>query len=136
MSNLAREVVVTTFAGLYQYRVGDCLQVTGFYNKTPEFLLIGHKNVALSVGIVKVEEGTLYKVVQAARMRHLERKSSYQVVDYTSYADISTVLGHYVMFWELRDEVEEGKEPNLDSSVMEACCHTIEECFPCPHRMQ
>ncbi|MCO5612975.1 hypothetical protein L7F22_067248 [Adiantum nelumboides] len=129
------EVVVTTFAGLYRYRVGDCLQVTGFHNKTPQFRLFGRKNVALSVGIVKVEEGTLHKAVQMARMRHLERKSSYQVVDYTSYADVSTVPGHYVLFWELRDKVEEGKEPTLDSSVMEACCDTIEECFDAMYRL-
>lgn len=31
------ELLVTTFTGLYRYRIGDILMVTGFHNSTPQF---------------------------------------------------------------------------------------------------
>ncbi|MCO5563232.1 hypothetical protein L7F22_016869 [Adiantum nelumboides] len=126
------EVVVTTFAGLYRYRVGDCVQVTGFHNKAPQFRLLGRKNVVLSIGIEKTDDATLHKAVCTAKVRHLEARSSCQLVDYTSYMDISAVPGHYVLFWEVsgRKLVEEAiMEPSLEPSVMEACCDTVEECL-------
>ncbi|GAB2256815.1 hypothetical protein Droror1_Dr00022874 [Drosera rotundifolia] len=39
------EVVVTTYAGLVRYRVGDILCVTGFKNKAPQFKFISRKNI-------------------------------------------------------------------------------------------
>ncbi|KAI9088963.1 hypothetical protein K1719_029242 [Acacia pycnantha] len=34
---LEYELVVTTYSGLYRYRVGDILRVAGFKNKAPQF---------------------------------------------------------------------------------------------------
>lgn len=36
------EVVITSIDGLYRYRMGDVVRVTGFYNKTP-LLEFGHR---------------------------------------------------------------------------------------------
>ncbi|MCO5602036.1 hypothetical protein L7F22_056163 [Adiantum nelumboides] len=103
------EVVITTFAaGLYRHRVGDRLQVTGFYNKTPQF-----------------------RAVQEAKTRQLEAQSDWLLKDYTSCTDLSTLPAHYVLFWELSHKADGAREEqiSLDSSVMEACCDTIEECL-------
>uniref|UniRef100_A0A453HPT3 GH3 middle domain-containing protein n=1 Tax=Aegilops tauschii subsp. strangulata TaxID=200361 RepID=A0A453HPT3_AEGTS len=43
------ELVVTTFAGLYRYRVGDLLTVSGFYNATPLFRFTGRCGVILKL---------------------------------------------------------------------------------------
>ncbi|VAH20769.1 unnamed protein product [Triticum turgidum subsp. durum] len=43
------ELVVTTYSGLYRYRVGDVLRVAGFKNAAPMFNFLRRKNVALSV---------------------------------------------------------------------------------------
>ncbi|MCO5580947.1 hypothetical protein L7F22_034821 [Adiantum nelumboides] len=75
------EVVVTTFAGLYRYRVGDCVQVTGFHNKAPQFRLLGRKNVVLSIGIEKTDDSTLHKAVCTVKIRHLEAGSRRQLMD-------------------------------------------------------
>ncbi|KAI5078627.1 hypothetical protein GOP47_0006298 [Adiantum capillus-veneris] len=123
------DVVVTTFAGLYRYRVGDCLQVTGFYNKTPQFRIVGRKNVVLSVATDKTDEATLQKAIQMAMMKHLEASSSCQLVDYTSFTDVSMFPGHYVLFWEVDGKVDEAIELSLNPLVMRACCDTIEECL-------
>lgn len=38
------ELVVTTYAGLYRYRVGDVLKVDGFKNKAPHFNFVCRKH--------------------------------------------------------------------------------------------
>ncbi|CAK8575516.1 unnamed protein product [Lathyrus sativus] len=50
------ELVVTTYAGLYRYRVGDILRVAGFKNKAPQFNFICRKNVVLSIDSEKTDE--------------------------------------------------------------------------------
>ncbi|GLJ26892.1 hypothetical protein SUGI_0526070 [Cryptomeria japonica] len=43
------ELVVTTYTGLYHYRMGDILLVTGFHNEAPQFQFVCKKNVLLSI---------------------------------------------------------------------------------------
>ncbi|KAK3138354.1 hypothetical protein QOZ80_5AG0367710 [Eleusine coracana subsp. coracana] len=51
------ELVVTTYSGLYRYRVGDVLRVAGFKNQAPQFNFVRRKNVALSIDSDKTDEG-------------------------------------------------------------------------------
>ncbi|XP_016702174.1 indole-3-acetic acid-amido synthetase GH3.17-like [Gossypium hirsutum] len=37
------ELLVTSYAGLYRYKVGDVLKVTGFHNNTPQFQFVGRQ---------------------------------------------------------------------------------------------
>ncbi|KAF2295458.1 hypothetical protein GH714_032971 [Hevea brasiliensis] len=55
------ELVITTYSGLYRYRVGDILRVTGFYNKAPQFRFVRRKNVLLSIDSDKTDEAELQK---------------------------------------------------------------------------
>lgn len=120
------ELVVTTYAGLYRYRVGDILRVTGFHNKAPQFQFVCRKNVALSIDSDKTDEETLHKAVKAATATHLDQHSV-RLLEYTSFADLSTIPGHYVLFWELQ-HMQEQQQPELEmSKVLEECCLTIEE---------
>ncbi|XP_068639439.1 indole-3-acetic acid-amido synthetase GH3.6-like [Aristolochia californica] len=114
------ELVVTTYAGLYRYRVGDVLRVAGFKNKVPQFNFICRKNVVLSIDADKTDEVELQNAVRNA-VNHLEPFGA-TLIEYTSYADTSTVPGHYVVFWELRV----GSTP-VPPSVFEDCCLAIEE---------
>ncbi|KAE8725434.1 Indole-3-acetic acid-amido synthetase GH3.17 [Hibiscus syriacus] len=41
------ELLVTTSAGLYRYKVGDVLMVTGFHNNAPQFQFVERQNVAI-----------------------------------------------------------------------------------------
>ncbi|PKU72460.1 probable indole-3-acetic acid-amido synthetase GH3.1 [Dendrobium catenatum] len=114
------ELVVTTYAGLYRYRVGDVLKVSGFKNKAPQFSFVKRKNVALSIDADKTDEVELHAAVEKA-VRHLEPVGA-SVVEYTSYADTTMIPGHYVLYWELR----KGKK-EVPGSVFEECCLAIEE---------
>ncbi|KAK9072295.1 hypothetical protein SSX86_008728 [Deinandra increscens subsp. villosa] len=115
------ELVVTTYAGLYRYRVGDILKVVGFKNKAPQFSFICRKNVALSIDSDKTDELELHKAVEKA-VNHLVPFSA-TLTEYTSYADTTTIPGHYVIFW----EVSENGSTRIPASVFEDCCLTIEE---------
>ncbi|CAH8363479.1 unnamed protein product [Eruca vesicaria subsp. sativa] len=115
------ELVVTTYAGLYRYRVGDVLRVTGFKNNAPQFSFICRKNVVLSIDSDKTDEVELHNAVKNA-VTHLVPFDA-SLSEYTSYADTSSIPGHYVLFWEL---CLNGGTP-VPPSVLEDCCLTIEE---------
>ncbi|KAJ4869744.1 Indole-3-acetic acid-amido synthetase GH3.5 [Raphanus sativus] len=115
------ELVVTTYAGLCRYRVGDLLRVTGFKNKAPQFSFICRKNVVLSIDSDKTDEVELQNAVKNA-VTHLVPFDA-SVSEYTSYADTSSIPGHYVLFWEL---CLDGNTP-VPPSVFEDCCLALEE---------
>ncbi|URE17709.1 Indole-3-acetic acid-amido synthetase [Musa troglodytarum] len=114
------ELVVTTYAGLYRYRIGDVLRVAGFKNKAPQFNFIRRKNVALSIDSDKTDEVELHAAVGNAVNNLAPFGAS--LVEYTGYADTSSIPGHYVLFWELRA----GGTP-VPPSAFEDCCLTVEE---------
>jgi hypothetical protein len=113
------EVVLTTFAGLYRYRLGDVVKVTGFYNSSPQLSYICRKNLILTVNIDKTTEKDLQISVDKAT--ELLKEENVDLVDFTSYADLSTVPGHYVIFWELSDSLNEG--------IVKRCCSIMDETF-------
>ncbi|OMO81897.1 GH3 auxin-responsive promoter [Corchorus olitorius] len=116
------ELVVTTFAGLYRYRIGDVLLVVGFHNQAPQFRFICRRNVVLSVDNDKTNEDDLHRSVTMAK-KLLEPYNAL-LVEYTSYADTSSVPGHYVLFWEIQMV---DSATSIDAKLLEECCITVEE---------
>lgn len=116
------ELVITTYAGLYRYRVGDILSVTGFHNSAPQFHFVRRKNVLLSIDSDKTDEAELQRAVENAS--ELLREYNASVVEYTSYADTKTIPGHYVIYWELLVK-DSANSPSKE--VMDECCLTMEE---------
>ncbi|KAI4303405.1 hypothetical protein MLD38_039042 [Melastoma candidum] len=114
------EVVLTNFAGLYRYRLGDVVKVTGFHNSTPELRFIRRKSLVLSINIDKNTEKDLQLAVEAASSI-LAAREGLEVVDFTSHADVTTSPGHYVIFWEM--EGVAGEE------VMRECCDCLDRSF-------
>ncbi|KAL2476192.1 Indole-3-acetic acid-amido synthetase GH3.6 [Abeliophyllum distichum] len=115
------ELVVTTYAGLYRYRVGDVLRVAGFKNSAPQFTFICRKNVVLSIDSDKTDEVELQNAVKNAES-HLMPFDA-RLNEYTSCADTTSIPGHYVLYWEL---ILNGSTP-IPPSVFKDCCLTIEE---------
>lgn len=116
------ELVITTYAGLCRYRVGDILRVTGFHNSAPQFHFVRRKNVLLSIDSDKTDEAELQTAVDNASKLLNEFNTS--VVEYTSYADTKTIPGHYVIYWELLVK-DSANFPRDD--VLEGCCLAMEE---------
>ncbi|GMI74852.1 Gretchen Hagen 3.17 [Hibiscus trionum] len=125
------EIVVTTFTGLYRYRVGDILMVTGFHNKAPQFRFVHRRNVVLSIDTDKTNEDDLLKAVTKAKA--IVESLGFLLIEYTSYADTSSIPGHYVIFWELTSKGS-NHLPVLDPNLMEQCCSTVEESLDSVYR--
>ncbi|KAL3642753.1 hypothetical protein CASFOL_013568 [Castilleja foliolosa] len=118
------EVVVTTTAGLYRYRVGDIVRATGFYNSAPQFQFVMRKNVVLNVDWEMTKETELQAAVENAS-QFLLQKSETSVVDYTSFVDTTTSPDHYVIYWELVQAKDFANPPSHD--VLDHCCLVMEE---------
>ncbi|XP_038991078.1 indole-3-acetic acid-amido synthetase GH3.17-like [Hibiscus syriacus] len=119
------ELLVTTFAGLYRYKVGDILKVTGFHNNAPQFQFVETQNVILSVESDKTSESDLLKAVTEAKT--LLDPLGFILRWYTSYVDTSSIPGHYVIFWELMTKEGDDNTKELDPMIMEECCYKMEE---------
>ncbi|XWS52081.1 hypothetical protein CRYUN_Cryun11dG0036600 [Craigia yunnanensis] len=118
------ELLVTTSAGLYRYRIGDVLMVIGFHYNTPQFQFVERQNVILSIDADKTSESDLLKAVTEAKT--LLDPLGFILTGYTSYGDTSSTPGHYVLFWELK--VKEGNNiKELDPKIMVDCCFRMEE---------
>ncbi|KAM3204027.1 hypothetical protein P3L10_027436 [Capsicum annuum] len=115
------ELVVTTYSGLYRYRMGDVLRVAGYKNNTPQFNFTCRENVILSIDSDKTDEFELQNAVENAAINLMP--FDVRVTEYTSYADIATIPGHYVLFWEL----SVNPSSPVPSSVFEDCCISVEE---------
>ncbi|RVW78031.1 Indole-3-acetic acid-amido synthetase GH3.17 [Vitis vinifera] len=116
---------------LYRYRTGDILMVTGFYNNAPQFRFVQRRNVVLSIDTDKTNEEDLLKAVTQAKL--LLEPYGFLLTEYTSYADTSSIPGHYVLFWELKTRGNNDlSEP--DHTIMEQCCSTVEESLDSVYR--
>ncbi|PIN12304.1 hypothetical protein CDL12_15087 [Handroanthus impetiginosus] len=122
------ELVVTTYSGLYRYRVGDILRVAGFKNNAPQFNFVCRKNVILSIDSDKTDEVELQNAVKNAINCHLKPFNT-RLTEYTSYADTTTIPGHYVLYWEIN-----GSFISIPPSVFEDCCLTMEESLDSVYR--
>ncbi|XP_055817154.1 jasmonoyl--L-amino acid synthetase JAR4-like [Solanum dulcamara] len=113
------EIVVTNFAGLYRYRLGDVVKIKGFHNDTPELQFICRRNLLLSINIDKNTEKDLQLAVEAAARLLVDEKLD--VVDFTSHVSFATNPGHYVVFWELSGEASD--------ETLQECCNCLDKSF-------
>ncbi|KAJ1410707.1 GH3 family [Sesbania bispinosa] len=113
------EIVLTTFTGLYRCRLGDVVEVAGFHNGTPKLNFICRRKLILTINIDKNTEKDLQIVVEKGSQ--LLNKAHAELVDFTSYADVSNQPGCYVIFWEIKGEAED--------KVLDACCCEMDLAF-------
>ncbi|PON81968.1 GH3-like hormone conjugating enzyme [Trema orientale] len=114
------EIVLTTFTGLYRYRLGDVVEVAGFHNGTPKLNFICRRKLLLTVNIDKNTEKDLQIVVEKGS-ELLTSKAKAELVDFTSHADVENQPGHYVIYWEIKGEAEE--------RVLKDCCREMDASF-------
>ncbi|TVU10353.1 hypothetical protein EJB05_43877, partial [Eragrostis curvula] len=133
------EVVVTTYAGLSRYRVGDVLRVTGFHNAAPEFRFVRRRNVLLSVDADKTDEAELQRAVDRASAALRRRTGgAARVLEYTSRACTESIPGHYVVYWELLLPPSDNKQGAavVNGDVLEMCCLEMEEALSSVYRQK
>ncbi|VVB15642.1 unnamed protein product [Arabis nemorensis] len=118
------EPLVTNHSGLHRYKMSDILKVTGFYNSAPQFRFVRRDNLALSVHLEITTDEELLNAVGRAKM--ILESSNLMLMDFTSYADISIVRGHYVLYWEPKAKYN-NDVAEIDNKVLVDCCYVVEE---------
>ncbi|CAA6665885.1 unnamed protein product [Spirodela intermedia] len=113
------EIIITDFAGLYRYRLGDVVRVGGFHNSTPELQFVCRRGLVLNVNIDKNTERDLQLAVEEASK--LVATENLELIDFSSCVDRSAEPGHYVIFWELSGEARE--------SVLHSCADCLDRSF-------
>jgi len=81
----------------------------------------------LSIDNDKTNEEDLQNSVSSSKK--LLEACNILLVEYTSYADTSTIPGHYVLFWEIVC-VADGNtntDPSLKAELLQECCIAMEE---------
>ncbi|KAL0803768.1 hypothetical protein Bca101_096258 [Brassica carinata] len=119
------QLLVTNLWGLYRMRIGDIVKVTGFHNKAPTFRVIGRENTLLSIDTDRTNEEYLFKAINRAKL--VLESSDLRLVAFTSYADISSSPGHYVIYWEVKAKEEDIKD--LYEKTFLECCLVMEDTF-------
>ncbi|KAF9590471.1 hypothetical protein IFM89_035348 [Coptis chinensis] len=113
------EVVLTTFTGLYRYRLGDVVEVAGFHKGTPKLNFICRRKLILTINIDKNTEKDLQLVVE--RGSHLLSQTNAEIVDFTSHANVVHQPGHYVIYWEIKG--------NVNDELLSECCREMDASF-------
>lgn len=85
--------------GLYRYRLGDVIRVKSFRKTAPVYEFVRRKGVILSLHTDKTDEAELQAVVNKASA--LLTRTAMELSDFTSTADVTSLPGHYVIFWEM-----------------------------------
>ncbi|XVF04434.1 hypothetical protein REPUB_Repub05bG0082200 [Reevesia pubescens] len=99
------------------------------------FTVCARQGTLLSVDAEQTTEEGLLKAVAKAKL--IIEPHGFILIDNTSYADISSIQGHYVLFWELMMK-ESGGLPLpvlINPKILEQCCYTMEESLDNSHRI-
>lgn len=103
------EIVITNYAGLYRYRMGDIIKVVDFYNNCPEVEFLYRKNQVLNMVSEKTNEEHLTDAI-----RSTTKKLNLNLVDYTTMPDTSITPGRYVFYFEFKNNI-----PNYEVKLLE-----------------
>jgi hypothetical protein len=94
------EVVMTTTAGLYRYRLGDVIRITGFHHSAPTFLYRYRRGLLINL----VNEKTSEYHTAAALSQTLERwlGQAGAAHEYSVAAEFQDGIGQYTFYVELQ----------------------------------
>lgn len=106
------EIVITNYAGLYRYRLGDVIKVVDFYNNCPEVEFQYRKNQVLNMVSEKTNEEHL-----TAAIKNTVSKLNLNLIDYTTLPDNSITPGRYVFYFELKNQLPSYKVELLERTL-------------------
>ena len=106
------EIVITNYAGLYRYRLGDVVKVVGFYNNTPTLEFLYRKNQVLNMVSEKTNEEHITKAIKETII-----KEKINLIDYTTMPDNNKTPGRYIFYVELTCEVSNRKLNEIEDTL-------------------
>ncbi|OJH34028.1 GH3 auxin-responsive promoter family protein [Cystobacter ferrugineus] len=116
----AYELVLTTQAGLYRYRLGDVVRIVGRYHQAPLMEFLYRRSALLNLMGEKTSEHAARLALEQALATEGLLPADYSVVEETE-----TFPGRYTFFVELQDAARPLGEPEqLNRALEEALCRT------------
>ncbi|GMH02660.1 hypothetical protein Nepgr_004499 [Nepenthes gracilis] len=118
------EVVVTTYRGLYRYRLGDIVRVVGFHNLSPlvEFVMRAPKSPSEIL-----TERDLLTAIENLEFA-LGSMSMGEIMDFSSFLDLESSRKKVKIFVELKEGcMLLQKEKEQSKALLKSCCASFEE---------
>lgn len=112
------EIVITNYAGLYRYRIGDVVKVVGYYGTSPAIEFLYRKNQVLNMVAEKTTEEHL-----TCAIKNTMRKLNLDLIEYTTVPDNNITPGRYLFYCEFKnpDSISEKVlEATLDNELCAA----------------
>lgn len=106
------EIVITNYAGLYRYRLGDVVKVVSYYNNSPEIEFLFRKNQVLNMVSEKTNEEQLTYAVNSS-IKNL----NLTLIDYTTVPDNSITPGRYVFYCEFKEKLANEQIKQLENQL-------------------
>lgn len=94
------ELVITNQSGLYRYRMGDIIRVTGRYKNTPSIEFRYRKKNIVSLTGEKVTEADLQYTI-----KNFENRTGILVLDFCMYPDQNSEPSKYIFFIETEEHI-------------------------------
>lgn len=125
------ELVLTTRAGLYRYRLGDVVQLVGRHHQAPLVEFLYRRGSMLSLAGEKTSEDAVRQALGEALAAEGRRAADYTVVE-----DIAALPARYVLFIELQGAAaSELERARLAQGLDESLCHA-NSAYECVRRGQ
>ena len=121
------EMVVTTYRGLYRYRLGDIVKVVGFYNSSPQVEFV--TRAPNHPGEV-ITEGNLISAIKSFQ-QVLRSEVTTEITEFACFLDLELNPKQLKVFVEVREARILLQEENLQESVLvlRRCCSSLEDAF-------
>lgn len=89
------ELVITNLSGFYRYRIKDVVRVTGFMGECPLIRFLYRKNQMVDMAGEKTNDDAMNTAISI-----FCKKSGFDLVEYSLYADYNHEPGRYIVFVE------------------------------------
>ncbi|MGF1487097.1 MAG: GH3 auxin-responsive promoter family protein [Prochloraceae cyanobacterium] len=107
--NESYELVITTFTGLYRYRLGDIVKCVKYNFKSPVVKYLYRKGSLLNIDAEKVSEIEIFTAIHNS-LKVFE--NSTQIVDYTTSICLKSFPHKYILYIELSKNIKSELEIN------------------------
>lgn len=110
------EPVVTTFSGLYRYRMGDRIKVVSFARKSPVFEVVGRVGHISNIAGEKLDEETVRAAVGS-----FSKQWNLYIADFSLGIDAENVPCGYCLFVETKKQAQKQWASSFDQILRGLC---------------
>ena len=109
------EIVITTLSGLYRYRIGDVVEITGLYGEAPTIKVCYRKNLVISLSDERMN------IMQfETAMISFGGKAGIRSEGFCVTGNYDNTVPHYVVYIETSNEISNDAAKLLDNCFCES----------------